>query len=312
MPTSQRSNWLGLYVLLGIVWGSSFLFTKLSLHTWPPFGVVFLRLAIGSLALIAVIAWRKLPVTKNWRHWVLMGFGGMFMNTLPFSLFAYAQLNVTSILASIINAATPVMTLLALLLFFRSEKLKPNVILGLLIGMVGILIVLAVWQGFGENDPIAVLSMFGAIACYGIGGPFIMRFVAPLKLPNEVAALGQVGFAAIATLPLYLITGPLTIGEIKVESILAVVVLGAVGSGFAYVWYYQIIKQVGSAIANSVTYITPLVAVLFGILLLGESLHWYEPVGAIIVITGAAISQGRLTRQTLNRLFGRKASEGSL
>jgi len=311
MPTSQRSSWLGLYVLLGIVWGSSFLFTKLSLHTWPPFGVVFLRLAIGSLALIAVIAWRRLPVTKNWRHWALMGFGGMFMNTLPFSLFAYAQLNVTSILASIINAATPVMTLLALLLFFRSEKLKPNVILGLLIGMVGILIVLAVWQGFGENDPIAVLSMIGAITCYGIGGPFIMRYVAPLELPNEVAALGQVGVAAVATLPLYL-TGPLSIGEVKLESILAIVVLGAVGSGFAYVWYYQIIKQVGSAIANSVTYITPLVAVVFGILLLGESLHWYEPIGAIIVITGAAISQGRLTRKTFSRLFGRNKTEASV
>jgi drug/metabolite transporter (DMT)-like permease len=311
MPTSQRSSWLGLYVLLGIVWGSSFLFTKLSLHSWPPFGVVFLRLAIGSLALIAVIAWQRLPVTKNWRHWALMGFGGMFMNTLPFSLFAYAQLNVTSILASIINAATPVMTLLALMLFFRSEKLKPNVILGLLIGMVGILIVLAVWQGFGENDPIAVLAMIGAITCYGIGGPFIMRFVAPLQLPNEVAALGQVGFAAVATLPLYL-TGPLTIGEVKIESILAIVVLGAVGSGFAYVWYYKIIKQVGSAIANSVTYITPLVAVVLGILLLGESLHWYEPVGAIVVITGAAISQGRLTRQTFSRMLGRKNLEGSV
>jgi drug/metabolite transporter (DMT)-like permease len=272
---------------------------------------VFLRLAIGSLALIAVIAWRRLPVTKNWRHWALMGFGGMFMNTLPFSLFAYAQLNATSILASIINAATPVMTLLALLLFFRSEKLKPNVILGLLIGMVGILIVLAVWQGFGDNDPIAVLSMIGAITCYGIGGPFIMRYVAPLELPNEVAALGQVGVAAVATLPLYL-TGPLTIGEVKLESILAIVVLGAVGSGFAYVWYYQIIKQVGSAIANSVTYITPLVAVVLGILLLGESLHWYEPVGAIIVITGAAISQGRLTRKTFSRLFGRNKTEASV
>ena len=297
MPTSQRSNWLGLYVLLGIVWGSSFLFTKLSLHSWPPFGVVFLRLFIGSLALIAVIAWRKLQVTRNWRYWALMGAGGMFMNTLPFALFAYAQLHVTSILASIINGATPMMTLLALLIFFRSEKVKPSLIIGLLIGMVGILIVLAVWQGFGKNDPFAVLSMFGAIACYGIGGPFIKRFVAPLGLPNEVAALGQVSFAALAALPFYL-AGPLTVGELKIESILAVLVLGAVGSGLAYVWYYKIINEAGSAIANSVTYITPLVAVVFGIAFLGERIHWYEPVGAVVVIAGAAISQGRLTLAT--------------
>ena len=162
-----------------------------------------------------------------------------------------------------------------------------------------LMVVLAVWQGFGENDPVAVGAMVLAICCYGIGGPFIKRFITPLNLPNEVAAFGQVGGAAVFMLPVYL-TGPLVVGEISADVVLAMLALGAIGSGLAYIWYFQIIKVAGSAIANSVTYITPLVATFLGVLLLSEKLHWYEPVGAVVVIIGAMISQGRLR---LNRSY---------
>ncbi len=293
MTQAKSTSWVFIYVVLGIIWGSSFLFTHVALEMLPPVGVVFWRLLLGAAALAVVIAIRKSKPTTNWRHWLLMAGGGAFMNALPFTLFAYAQQHVTSILASIINGATPIMTLLALLTIFRGEKLKLNVILGLLIGMGGVMIVLAVWQGFGENDPTAVLAMIAAVSCYGIGGPFIVRFLTPLKLPNEVMSIGQVGSASLIVLPFYL-AGPALIGEVTLAGVASVVTLGAVGSGIAYILYYRIIKQVGSAIANSVTYMTPLVATVLGMILLGEQLHWYEPVGAVVVILGALISQGRL------------------
>ena len=96
--------------------------------------------------------------------------------------------------------------------------------------------------------------------------------------------------------PFYL-TGPLTIGEVRIETILAMLALGALGSGIAYWLYYGVIAAVGSTIASSVTLITPLVAVSLGMLLLGEQPHWYEPVGGLIVILGAAWSQGYLKRR---------------
>ena len=108
------------------------------------------------------------------------------MNTLPFLLYAFAQEHATSVLASIINGATPIATLLALLTIFRSEKVRPEVITGLLIGLGGILVVFAVWNGFGTNDPVAVLAMIGAITCYGIGGPYIRRFVSKLQFRRSV------------------------------------------------------------------------------------------------------------------------------
>lgn len=293
MTQAKPTGWVFIYIILGIIWGSSFLFTHVALEMLPPVGIVFWRLFLGALALGAVIMWRKVEITRNWRHWLLMAGGGAFMNALPFTLFAYAQQHVTSILASIINGATPIMTLLALLTVFRGEKLKLNVILGLLIGMGGVMIVLAVWQGFGENDPTAVLAMIAAVSCYGLGGPFIVRFVTPLKMPNEIMSIGQVGSASLIVLPFYL-AGPALIGEVTMPAVGSVITLGAVGSGVAYILYYRIIKQVGSAIANSVTYMSPLVATVLGMLLLGEELHWYEPVGAVVVILGALISQGRL------------------
>ena len=96
-------------------------------------------------------------------------------------------------------------------------------------------------------------------------------------------------------LPFYLMA-PLPTGQVTASVVFCLVTLGAVGSGLAYILYYQIIKQVGSAIANSVTYLTPLVATILGFLLLGENLHWYEPFGAVVVVLGALISQGRLNR----------------
>ncbi len=295
MQQQRASGWLASYLVLGVIWGSSFLFTHVALQAFAPVSVVFWRLFLGGATLSIVIAARKIALPKNYKVWLLMAGGGAFMNALPFVLFAYAQQHVTSILASIINGATPIMTLLALLTIFRSEKLKLNVIIGLLIGMVGVMVVLAVWQGFGENDPLAVLAMICAIACYGIGGPFIVRFLTPLKIPNEVMSLGQVGAASIIVLPFYLMA-PLPTGQVTAAVVFCLVTLGAVGSGLAYILYYRIIKQVGSALANSVTYLTPLVATILGFLLLGENLHWYEPVGAVIVVLGALISQGRLNR----------------
>ena len=289
----SKNNWVILYLILGLIWGSSFLFTHVALESLPPFGVVFWRLALGAAALGIVIHYRNIKITSNWKNLLLIAGGGAFMNALPFALFAFAQQHVTSILASIINASTPIMTLLALLTIFRGEKLKLNVIVGLLIGMAGILVVLAVWQGFGENDPLAVLSLIGAVACYGIGGPFIVRFVTPLKLPNEVLSLVQVGSAAVIVLPFYL-ANPNLSAPLNSSVVVSIALLGVVGSGFAYVLYYEVIKQVGSALANSVTYLTPLVATVLGLLLLGEQLHWYQPVGAVVVIFGALISQGRI------------------
>jgi drug/metabolite transporter (DMT)-like permease len=291
-----------MYAVAGLIWGASFLFIELSLTFLTPVGVAFGRTAFGALAMaVAMLVFRtKLPT--SWEAWKHLTIAGLMMSSIPFVLFSYAQTEVTSALAAIINAVTPIATVIVILIAFRSEKLKPHVIIGIVIGLVGVLVVLGAWQGFDENNPLAIIAMIVAVFLYGIGTPYVRKYVTPLNLATEVSVFGQVGTAALTLLPIYLLTGPLITAIPDFSSVAAIVTLGALGSGVAYLLYYKILDIVGSAIASSVTYITPIIAVVLGVWLLGEELHWYEPVGGLIVILGAAISQGSVLT-----LFKRKS-----
>jgi len=294
MSSSARKPWVAMYTVAGLIWGGSFLFIELALSFLTPIGVAFWRTAFGAMAMmVAMIIFRtKLPTSFD--AWRRLTIAGIFMSSVPFVLFAYAQTQVTSALAAIINAVTPIATVIVILIAFRTEKLKPHVITGIVVGLVGVLVVLGAWQGFGNNNPLAILAMLVAITLYGIGTPYVRKFVTPLNLPTEVSVFGQIGTAALTLLPLYLLSGPLITKTPDLTSLLAMITLGALGSGVAYLLYYKILDVVGSAIASSVTYITPIIAVILGVSLLGEQLHWYEPVGGLIVILGAAISQGSI------------------
>jgi drug/metabolite transporter (DMT)-like permease len=294
MSSSAKKPWVAMYAVAGLIWGGSFLFIELALSFLTPIGVAFWRTTFGAIAMmVAMIIFRtKLPT--SFEAWKRLTIAGILMSSVPFVLYAYAQTQVTSSLAAIINAVTPIATVIVILIAFRTEKLKPHVITGIVVGLVGVLVVLAAWQGFGDNNPLAILAMLIAISLYGIGTPYVRKFVTPLNLPTEVSVFGQIGTAALTLLPLYLLSGPLITQTPDPTSLLAIIALGALGSGVAYLLYYKILNVVGSAIASSVTYITPIIAVILGVSLLGEQLHWYEPVGGLIVILGAAISQGSI------------------
>jgi drug/metabolite transporter (DMT)-like permease len=291
-----------MYAIAGLIWGASFLFIELALTFLTPIGVAFGRTFFGAIAMVITILIFKSKLPTSLEAWKRLTIAGILMSSVPFVLFAYAQTQVTSALAAIINAVTPITTVIVVLIAFRTEKLKLHVITGIMLGLLGVLVVLGAWQGFGQNDSLAILAMLVAVIFYGIGTPYVRKYVTPLNLATEVSVFGQIGTAALTLLPFYLLSGPLITDTPEIQSVAAIVVLGALGSGVAYLLYYKILDVVGSAIASSVTYITPVIAVVLGVILLGEQLHWYEPVGGVIVILGAAISQGSV----LN-LFRKKA-----
>lgn len=276
---------------MALIWGSSFLFTELSLQLTTFFGVAFWRTALGGVAMILLgLALRQaFPKTASqiYHLWI----AGLFMSAIPFSLFSFAQQSTTSILAAIIGAATPMFTLLSILVIYRTEKITANILIGLSVGFVGVAITLGAWQGFGDNDPLAILALIFAALSYGIGTPYIRKHVTPMQLPGVTTAAVQVSTSALTLLPLYVLTGPLFIAEPRVESVSALVALGVLGSGFAYRLFHGVIAKAGSATAALVTYTNPVIASLWGVLLLSETLHWYEPVGALVVILGVWIAQ---------------------
>ena len=296
----MRKSWLPAYLALGTVWGCSFIFIELGLEFLTPFGVAFIRCALGAITLLIFTKIRKVDLPKDRRIWQKLWVVAMLLNVIPGVLFAFAQQYVTSVLASIINAGTPLMTLVFMLIVFREEKLKPEQIIGLIIGALGVLTVVGVWKDLGDNQLVGVIALLIAISCYGASYPYSTRNVIPLKLKPEALATGQLIMAAVTLLPFFIING-ISNDFYRLQSVIAMLCLGIFGSGFAYIWNFAITAAAGSAIASTVTYLTPVVAVIVGFLYLGEVIVWHEIVGALIVIVGALLSQGRLNRLVMTK-----------
>ena len=292
----MRKSWLPAYLALGLVWGCSFIFIKLGLEFLTPFGVAFVRCALGAITLLIVVKIMKIDLPKEKSTWYKLWVVAMLLNVVPGILFAYAELHVTSVLAGIINATTPLATLIVMLIAFREEKLKSEQVYGLILGGLGVMVVLGIWQGIGDNQLTGVIALLIAVTCYGISFPYSKRNIIPLGLKPEAAATTQLIMAAITLLPFYLYDG-ISQDNYRPANIFAMLALGILGSGFAYIWNFSIIAAAGSSIASSVTYLTPVVAVFVGWLFLGEVIVWHEPVGALLVILGAAVSQGRFKRR---------------
>jgi len=282
------------FLALAVTWGASFLFVAVALEGLSPAQVVLARLVTGALALAAVTAWTRQALPRGARVWAHLLVVALLLCVVPFSLFAWAQQGISSGLASIYNATTPLMTMLVALAALPAERPTRTRLAGLGLGFAGVLVVLAPWSGVGSGTVLAQLACLGATASYGVAFVYLRRFVSPHGLGAVPVATVQVGLGAVVMLALspVVATSPVDLSPAVVA---AVVALGAVGTGLAYVWNTNVVAGWGATNASTVTYLTPLVGVALGVLVLDEDVAWNQPVGALVVIAGIAVSQDRLT-----------------
>lgn len=288
-----RSRVLLQYLALAAAWGSSFLFIKIGLEGLSPVQVVIGRMVIGALTLglMCAITRHRLPAEPVvWAHLTVVT---MLLCVIPFTLFAYAEQHVSSALASIYNATTPLMTMGVALVALPQERLTIDRLIGLLTGFAGVLIVLAPWRGLGDAGALAQGACLLATACYGMALVYLRRFVSPRGLAALPVATTQIGLGAV----LLLFAAPVVAtGTVAITGrvVVGVVALGAFGTGLAYVWNTNIVASWGATRASSVTYLTPLIGVALGALLLSEKISWNQPLGATVVVAGVIASRGRL------------------
>ena len=290
---TARGGVLLQFLLLALTWGASFLFVAIALEGLSPAQVVLGRLVTGAvaLALICLIGRHRLPpFGKVWVHLFVVS---LLLCVIPFLLFAWAQQDISSGLASIYNATTPLMTMLISLIALREERPTRNRTVGIAVGFLGVVVVLGPWSGLGGGTALAQLACLGATASYGAAFVYLRRYVSPRGLAAIPVATVQVGLGAVVMLALApaIAIAPVSL---SLPVVLAVLALGALGTGLAYVWNTNIVGAWGATNASTVTYLTPVVGVALGVIVLAEQISWNEPVGAAIVILGIAITQGRI------------------
>jgi drug/metabolite transporter (DMT)-like permease len=288
------ARWLPGMVILGMIWGSSFLFIKIGVSELHPFYVAWARVASGALALVIIllITRQRLPRDlRGWGHNAVVGVVGV---AAPFSLFGYGEQRIPSILAGIWNSITPLVVLPLAVLAFRTEKLTRRRLIGLLLGLAGALIILGIWRSPGGAAISGQLMCLVAAACYGVSIPYTRKFLSPRSESGLVMSAAQLIVASVVLA----VVAPLVSGvvphpaQLSWQVIASVLTLGVLGTGIALLIHLRNIRMIGASAASMVTYIIPVFATVIGALVLGERIAWYQPIGAAIVLLGVAVAQG--------------------
>ncbi len=280
------------FILLSLVWGSSFLWIKIAVHEVSPLVTVGLRLVFGlvSLVVFATIFTRSRSLLKiPGRYLVVFAVLGLSNIALPFILIAWSEQYITSALASIINSTVPFFTMLAAPLFISDERITPIRLVGLAAGFIGVLILLSPELKVGGNSSIlAEVAMFGGAILYAGSSIFARRTTEGLS-PGDQALL-QMSFGFIYVCSIVLLTGhPVVLPRIPITWG-AIAWLGILGSAVGTVLFFDLIHSIGPTRTVIVSYIFPLVGVLLGVVVLHETIVWQEIVGGGLILSGVVFA----------------------
>jgi drug/metabolite transporter (DMT)-like permease len=317
MPSSIKSvmgprEW-ALLVALSVVWGGSFLFIGVAVKELPPLTIVALRVALAALALQAVLRVAGIPIPSDRRAWRAFIGMGILNNVIPFVLIVWGQSHIASGLASILNATTPLFTVLVAHVLTRDERLTGLRMAGVLVGFAGV----AAMIGGDALDAIGVnvaaqLAVLAAALSYAFSGVFGRRFKT-LGIAPAATAAGQLTASSIILVPLAILADrPWTLPMPSGEAAASILGLALVSSAFAYILFFRLLEAAGATNAGLVTFLIPVSAILFGTVLLDEVLKPKHIGGMILIAAGLALIDGRIVRLLSRHFSGsRAASPGS-
>lgn len=294
MRRSLTTNaWELQFVALAAIWGSSFLFIKVIAGHWPALWVSFGRVALGAAMLLVLVAVRRERLPRDRRLWLHCAVAALSFNTISWTLIAFGEQHVSSIVAGLWNATTPLWVLVVSMAAFPEQRPTRGRIGGLAIGFFGVAVLLGPWRGFGGGQLIGDVACAGAAICYGLGFPYTRRHLAGRPESGIVLSACQL-LCATLMLGVFLPLAPGPSGKIGLDGAASLLALGALGSGIAFALNYAIVRAKGATTASTVTYLIPVFSMVLGATVLAEPLHWNQAVGTAVLLLGIAISQGRL------------------
>ncbi|MBK0400855.1 DMT family transporter [Limibaculum sp. M0105] len=296
-----RREWL-LLGALSILWGGSFLFVGIAVKTLPPLTVVAARVALAAAALWLFILAGRRAVPKSGAVWASFLGMGLLNNAIPFSLIAFGQTQIAGGLASILNAMTPIFTVLVANALTADERLTPLRAAGVALGFAGVVVMVG-WEALGGigGATMGQLAILGAALSYGLASVFGRRF-RRLGVDPVATAAGQVTASSAILLPLaLLIDRPWALPAPDAGTIAAVVALGLLSTALAYVLFFRVLAAAGATAISLVTFLIPPSAIVLGWLVLGERLAPQHFAGLGLILAGLAAIDGRLARLAAGR-----------
>ncbi|TCO62558.1 drug/metabolite transporter (DMT)-like permease [Actinocrispum wychmicini] len=287
----MSKRWVPAFLVLSTIWGSTFLLIKIAVTAGvPPMWVGAIRCLFGALALWGMVLVSRERVPRDPKVWGHTAVVALLLNSVPFPLFAFGETKISSVLAGVWNATTPLATLVFVLLLLPDERPSARRLFGMATGFLGVLVVLGVWNGVESGPLIGTLSCLVATTCYGAAFAYTRRFLAGRPESATVLSAAQVTWG---TVHLGLVA-PLVEGIPQWPgwgAVAALVVMGALGTGLAYRLNFTVIRAAGSTVASTVTYVTPLFSTMLGAVFLQEPVGWNTASGAVLIIFGVVLAQ---------------------
>jgi len=300
----SRSDWILLFIL-GLMWGTSYAFIKLGVETLPTFTLIAARLAIGFALLATVVFLARESLPRNPRVYVHLAVMAAINIVIPFTLITHAEKSVDSAIAAILNGSVPLIVIVLAALVFHDEPITLNRAIGVVVGYVGVIIL--VLPGLTAASSSAVdgeLALVGSTIAYAIGAVYSRRNIRGLR--PMIPAMVQVGFALVmVTLLAVAFENPLGVAW-NTDAIIAVLWLGVLGSGVAYLINFRLLSRVGATATSQLAYLLPVVGIVTGALMFGETVDTQVAIGTILILGGIALVNSRYGQR---RIFGRGPAE---
>ena len=294
MPRQPARQWLPAYLIVVLLYGTSFAWIKVGLGSFTPSGIAIGRTFIAAVSLLIVLAVTRTRFPPR-RLWGILLLNAMLAATIPWGLTALGEQYISSALTAIVGSTGPLFTLLAILVAFPEERPTWQRMLGLGVGFLGVLIVVGVWRGIGTATWIGIAAVIAANVIWSWSLPVSRRYltggIRATDISPTALAAGMYTMASIAVVP-FLVIVPVVHERVDWSAGLAIVMLGALGSGLAAVMNFRVIGRADATTASTVLYLTPLVAVIVGSTVMGETVTWNEPLGGVVILMGAALAQG--------------------
>ncbi|MEV6630079.1 DMT family transporter [Actinoplanes sp. NPDC051470] len=290
----SRSS-LARLALLALLWGSGFLWIKLALRGFTPTQIVLVRLTLGALVLAPIALARGMRFPTGRMTWVHLFVAALVANAIPYTLFGIGERTVGSNVAGVINATTPLWTVLVAFLAGTDRSVSWRRGIGLALGFAGTVLIFTPWESANEIASWGGVAILAASASYGVSYVYMSKFLTNKGIPSIMLSASQLAAGAVLML-LVLPFGGLVAPHWRFDAIGSLVILGIFGTGLAYVLNYRLIADEGPTVASTTTYLLPLVAVALGALVVHEKVTLPMIAGMIVVLGGVALVQRRTSR----------------